>query len=265
MILKIRSLKREIKKDQYNLKLRLSLANLFILENELEQAINELNIILTIDKRNKQARVSLYFYLYALNYPKSKLLIKKLDKKYKDAIFRAEDMINKNVFYKPFKMDKSIIIVLGNKLNEDMNMSEILLNRLEITYKHMMLNPDALVILSGGLQVNNYSEADKMYLYLLQRGIEKYRLIKEDRSKDSFENVYNCLAFLKNNDNILLISDNLQIKRAKVLLNELAFKRGFFLKINGLIFDEYFMNNYIKCNIYRDLLRCFGFKLFPHL
>ncbi len=68
--------------------------------------------------------------------------------------------------------------------------SAILEERLEAAYDYLSKNPEALCILSGGQgQGEDISEAECMYRYLTERGIDKKRLILETASTTTEENL----------------------------------------------------------------------------
>ena len=88
------------------------------------------------------------------------------------------------------KMENLIVIILGNRLNDDGSISKIqedrLLLALEIEEK---FNPD-YYILSGGLAnpAAKRTEADAMYEYLVAKGLDEKKLIKEGKSLSTVEN-----------------------------------------------------------------------------
>ena len=87
-------------------------------------------------------------------------------------------------------MEKLVVILLGNRLNDDGSISKIqeqrLLLALEIEEK---FKPDYF-ILSGGLAnpAAKRTEADAMYEYLVAKGIDEKKLIKEGNSLSTVEN-----------------------------------------------------------------------------
>ena len=88
------------------------------------------------------------------------------------------------------KMEILIVIILGNRLNDDGSISKIqeerLLLALEIEEK---FKPDYF-ILSGGLAnpTAKRTEADAMYEYLVAKGLDEKKLIKEANSLSTVEN-----------------------------------------------------------------------------
>jgi uncharacterized SAM-binding protein YcdF (DUF218 family) len=85
--------------------------------------------------------------------------------------------------------DTELIIVLGCKVKGE-RPTRMLRRRLDTAYEAMQEHPDALVVLSGGKGSDEkISEAEAMYRYLVDKGADKSRLIKEDKSTSTFENI----------------------------------------------------------------------------
>lgn len=81
------------------------------------------------------------------------------------------------------------IIVLGAQVKGD-RPSLSLKYRIDEAQKYLENNPDTKAILSGGKgPEENISEAECMCKELMKRGIEKSRLIKEDKSTSTSENI----------------------------------------------------------------------------
>lgn len=88
---------------------------------------------------------------------------------------------------------ETTVIVLGCKVNSN-GPSLSLLKRLEAAYDYLRENPELYCILSGGQGSDEHiSEAQAMYDWLTERGIDKKRLYLEDKSESTYEN----LAFSK--------------------------------------------------------------------
>ena len=124
-------------------------------------------------------------------------------------------------------VSKSTVIVLGCRVYGEQP-SLMLKERLDAAYEYLVTNPGAVCILSGGQgQGENISEAECMYRYLLDRGISSDRLMKEDKSTSTREN----LAFSKtildealgNDYRTVIITNDYHILRAE----SLAEKEGF--------------------------------------
>lgn len=87
-------------------------------------------------------------------------------------------------------MGNLIVIILGNRLNDDGSISKIQEERLLLTLEiEEEFKPDYF-ILSGGLAnpKAKKTEADAMYEYLVAKGIDEKKLIKEGNSLSTVEN-----------------------------------------------------------------------------
>lgn len=85
---------------------------------------------------------------------------------------------------------KTIVIVLGNRLNDDGTITEIQEERLKMALElEDMFHPDYF-ILSGGLAnpAPGITEAEAMYNYLVQKRLDRQKLIKEMNSHSTVEN-----------------------------------------------------------------------------
>lgn len=84
---------------------------------------------------------------------------------------------------------ETTVIVLGCKVNAN-GPSLSLLKRLEAAYSFLRENPKVPCILSGGQGGDEHiSEAQAMYDWLTEKGIEKDRLYIEDKSTSTEENL----------------------------------------------------------------------------
>ena len=105
---------------------------------------------------------------------------------------------------------KNVAVVLGNRINNDGTLTKTMYKRLELTLSiDKQFHPE-LIIVSGGIanpQVN-FSEADAMYDYLVEHGIEKERLLKEGNSMSTKENAIFSYRLLEDVDfdNLIIVS-----------------------------------------------------------
>lgn len=81
------------------------------------------------------------------------------------------------------------IVVLGCKVNGT-SPSRMLRRRLDTAYKALEEHPDVICIVSGGQGANEgCSEAEAMKKYLVDKGVDPERIIMEDKSTDTNENI----------------------------------------------------------------------------
>lgn len=89
----------------------------------------------------------------------------------------------------PPKSDSTTAVVLGCKVNDD-GPSRTLIARLNATYDFLNEHPDSKCIVCGGQGKDEIiSEADAMYNWLSEKGIPAERIIREDKSTSTVENL----------------------------------------------------------------------------
>ncbi len=118
------------------------------------------------------------------------------------------------------------IIVLGAQLKPT-GPSKVLQMRLDTAYSYLIKNPNTRVIVSGG-QGNNEpdTEAQGMYEYLVKLGVEEERIIKEDKSFNTLQNILYSSEFLdKENSTVGIVSNNFHIFRATGIARAKGYKR----------------------------------------
>jgi uncharacterized SAM-binding protein YcdF (DUF218 family) len=126
-------------------------------------------------------------------------------------------------------------IVLGAQWKEN-GPSYALKKRLDAAVEYLNDNQGTLVIVSGGQGANEpISEAEGMKQYLIDAGIEEERIILEDTSTDTNENILNSSSFLdKSNDRVVIVTNNFHVFRACGI----AAKQGY-AHVEGLAADSY--------------------------
>ena len=82
-----------------------------------------------------------------------------------------------------------IIVILGKRLNDDSTMTEELIGRLNIGINLINDNIKKIAV-CGGIpnKKAGVSEASQMYKYLIDKGIEKDLIIKEEKSLTTLGN-----------------------------------------------------------------------------
>lgn len=109
--------------------------------------------------------------------------------------------------------------------------SAVLRKRLDKAVEYLKANPDTKVIVSGGKGANEpMAEAEGMYGYLVQAGIEEERILVEDKSRSTYENlVYSGGLLDKENDRVVIVTNNFHVFRAM----SIAKKQGY-ANVEGL-------------------------------
>lgn len=107
------------------------------------------------------------------------------------------------------------IIVLGAQMKAH-GPSRVLQMRLDKAYDYLTENPDTVVIVSGGQGPDEHvSEAQGMYDYLVEKGIAAERILMEDQSRNTSQNIGFSSALLdKENSSVGIVTNNFHIFRA---------------------------------------------------
>lgn len=139
------------------------------------------------------------------------------------AFYAWADYIITNVNEPKADGSNDIAIVLGAKVEQNGAPSLTLLYRLQETVKYMETYPHVSVIVSGGQGEDEpASEADVMYTYLVEAGIDEYRIIREDQATSTYENLLFSKELLPEGENkVTLITSDFHIARAKLLAEKL--------------------------------------------
>ncbi|MCM1174664.1 MAG: YdcF family protein [Blautia sp.] len=106
------------------------------------------------------------------------------------------------------------LIVLGAQVKEK-GPSAALKFRLDTAYDYLVENENTICIVSGGQGANEpCSEAQGMYGYLVEKGIARERIIMEDKSTDTSENIAFSSAFLDmETDRVGIVTNNFHVFR----------------------------------------------------
>lgn len=116
------------------------------------------------------------------------------------------------------------IIVLGCQIIGEQP-SRSLQYRLDTAYDYLVEKKETKAVLSGGQAPNEViSEAEAMFRYLTMRGIDPDRLILEERSSDTYENLKYSFALIENlkDADICIVSSSFHLLRAKLLAHRLG-------------------------------------------
>lgn len=113
------------------------------------------------------------------------------------------------------------LIILGAKVKPNGIPSLSLQNRLEVAIDYLKQYEHVQVIVSGGQGADEpATEASVMAKYLLDAGIESYRIQLEENSTSTYENFLYSKALLPEEvKEITIISNDFHLTRAKYLAN----------------------------------------------
>lgn len=113
------------------------------------------------------------------------------------------------------------LIVFGCQVKGD-EPSAMLEQRLRAALEYLQRVPDSVAVLTGyhGTK-DRLSEAECMYRWLTDRGIDPSRLIRDERSANTAENVVNSLALLRERDetirSVAVVSTGFHLYRIETL------------------------------------------------
>ena len=127
------------------------------------------------------------------------------------------------------------VVVLGAQWKSN-GPSYVLQKRLDAAVLYLGENPDTKVIVSGGKGDNEHiSEAEGMYGYLVAAGIAEDRILMEDQSTNTCENlVFSSKLLDKENNRVVLVTNNFHMFRAV----KIAEKQGY-AHVEGLAAGSY--------------------------
>lgn len=124
--------------------------------------------------------------------------------------------------------EPEVMVIFGCKVNPD-GPSVLLRDRLDTAMAYLADHPDMTVVVTGGKGDDEHqSEARAMADYLEDHGVAPERIILEDQSRNTWQNVNNTLALLRAgaapqyNGNVLLVSSDFHLTRIGMLWRRAA-------------------------------------------
>lgn len=112
------------------------------------------------------------------------------------------------------------IVVLGNKLQKD-KPSEALINRLDEALELSAVFPEAMLLVSGGVTSgNSLSEAEVMKQYLVSHGVEKKRILTEDHSRNTRENIQFSKEMIGDGNTIIIVTNSFHMPRSLLIARD---------------------------------------------
>lgn len=111
--------------------------------------------------------------------------------------------------------DCEFVIVLGAQIRGT-RVTKSLAKRLDAAYEYYRENPDVTIIVSGGRgRGEDVTEAEAMADYLEDKGVPSEKILKEDKSTDTNENILYSSELIKNkNAKVAIATSNFHIFRA---------------------------------------------------
>lgn len=142
--------------------------------------------------------------------------------------------------------DLDYIVVLGAKVN-GREPSGALRNRIAVAAEYLQANPDTIAVLSGGQGSDEQiSEAQCMYENMIAKGIDPARLILEDQSTDTSENLIFSRKLIPEDTKVGLVTNNFHIYRSLRLAKGLGWDvNGIPVYTTAISFPHYMMREFI--------------------
>jgi uncharacterized SAM-binding protein YcdF (DUF218 family) len=142
------------------------------------------------------------------------------------------------------------VIVLGARVRGDVP-SLALYQRLRIASDYLKENPKVKVIVSGGQGPGEWiSEAEAMERFLINEGVEQNRIIKEEDSTNTFQNIKYSLDLMgeqeKQVEHISIITSNFHVYRAVRLTRKIgdANVQGISAPVHPILTINFFVREY---------------------
>lgn len=133
-------------------------------------------------------------------------------------------MIAYEAWQKPAK-GADYLVILGARVRGD-RISALLKYRLDTALDYLSENPDTTVIVSGGQGTGeNLSEAEAMQKYLVEHGIATERILLDDESLNTDQNIKNSITMIQKEQkmteqHIVLVSNGFHLFRATRIIEK---------------------------------------------
>lgn len=277
--------------DPFNLDLKYSLASAQILQKKIPEALKTYEELLNFDEDHFEAQLMYTVYSkvdgneddFQSGLEKLKKIDNDLAETYQEKINFIEEIktveLNTDVPDDLSEEDHAFV-TLGYALSEEGEMEETLIERLKVVKEAAEKYPESKIIVTGGVPKQGNTEAELMYDWLVENGIEKERIFKEDMATDTVENALFSMEIAKNENvkDITVISSATHMRRALAVFTEVSHmmaKKGddqTDRDISNIVYmdfesDEEFENVQKDEDlvIYRDFMRATGIWQFPGL
>ncbi|SET15200.1 YdcF family protein [[Clostridium] polysaccharolyticum] len=154
-----------------------------------------------------------------------------------------EGIIIKNGFM-PASKDADYMIVLGAQVNGT-KVSKALRYRLDAAYDYAVKNKNTKIIVSGAQGYReDVTEAQAMRDYLVEKGISEKRILMEEKSTNTNENIKYSKELLENADYVVIVTNRFHLFRGvRIARKQLS------QKVEGVGADTgtvLFLNYYVR-------------------
>lgn len=225
--------------EPYRLDLLFSAANAQVYNKNIDEAVKIFEQIIQAAPADLDAHTYLAtWYRFQGNTEKSKAhfeQIKTLNAGRADDLSKIFAEID-SVVKTPLKTEaiahdektKTAIITLGYALNADGSMHPILMDRLNTTLALAKQNPNALIMLTGGVPKNNQTEGKLMADWLEKNGVERSRIVEENYARTTIENaLFTTYALAKHKvEKATIVSSASHVRRGQTLFEIASWQTG---------------------------------------
>ena len=118
--------------------------------------------------------------------------------------------------------EPKVMVVLGCQV-KPWGPSILLQDRINKAAEYLQDHPDVIVVASGGQgQDEHISEAQAIYDGLVEQGIDESRILQEDQSYNTIQNLRNSMELLEKNgydieDDMIVVSNGFHLTRVRML------------------------------------------------
>ena len=145
---------------------------------------------------------------------------------------------------KEVQSDARYMIILGAQVKGD-KVSRALRYRLDTAGKYLEDNKNTKVIVSGGQgEGESITEAEAMYEYLVEWGIDPGRIIKEEQSTNTAENIQYSKKWVENpKDTVVVVTNGFHIYRALAISRKQGLENSYGLAAptDKIMFIHYYL------------------------
>ncbi|RAP30365.1 YdcF family protein [Brevibacillus laterosporus] len=275
--------------DPFNMELKFYLASTLIFQKKVDEAVSVYKQIVNFQPNHFEANL-LYGVYSKVNgdeatYNKAMATLQKLDPQQANAFqakLQAADAyltteLSTTVPQNLPQKDHAIII-LGFALENDGSMKQPLIERLQAGLAIAKKYPNSKIIVTGGSAKNGVTEAEAMNKWLLEKGVDKNRIVLEKSASDTVENALCTTAILETMGitDATLVTNATHMRRA---LSGFQASSDHYARLMGKENKRTFTNMVYmdypsvdkakqvtkdeKLGIYRDLLRTSGIWAYP--
>lgn len=120
-----------------------------------------------------------------------------------------------------------VIVVFGNKVNEDGTLSARLKARLDRAEQLYESGTAPRIFVSGGLGHEGHEEADVMQQYLIERGVPTSAVVVDRTGYSTYETARNASRFMESNrwTTALLVTHYYHVARARMAFHSFGVNR----------------------------------------